>query len=122
VTCVLSHEGRALRGNDASSPCRRHRQQERHSGDRFNPHLFATLLARAGPRTRCGEDDDGKSAVAGEKISDEQAGKLLNLIDTKVVGTEGRLLKWARVERIEDLPAARYAEAVEKLKSVQAAS
>lgn len=65
-------------------------------------------------------DDDGKAAVAGASVNAEQAKTLRDTIDTKVVGTEARLLRWARVEKIEDVPAARYDEAMEKLKTVQA--
>jgi len=68
-----------------------------------------------------GESDNDGNAT-GEAIDEKQAAIIRELIDTKIVGTEARLLKWARVERIEDIPAARYADAVEKLQSVQAAS
>lgn len=64
-------------------------------------------------------DDDGKAAAQEATVSDEQSAKLREIIDGKVVGTEARLLKWARVERIEDIPASRYDEAVEKLASVK---
>ncbi len=66
------------------------------------------------------EDDDGRAGSVGAVVSAEQAKALSDLIDTKIVGTEARLLRWARVEKIEDIPAARYDEAMEKLQSVKA--
>lgn len=70
--------------------------------------------------TSRGEDDDGKAAGAAETISPEQAKALRDTIDKiDVVGTEARLLRWARVDAIEDIPAARYEAAVANLNTVK---
>lgn len=121
VTCVLSHEAGHSEETTLAGPADQtgNKNAIQAIGSTLTYLQRYSLVQALG--LAAAEDDDGKAGGAGEKITDEQAGKLLNIIDTKIVGTEGRLLKWARIDRIEDLPASRYAEAVEKLKSVQAA-
>lgn len=55
------------------------------------------------------KDDDGKGAT--ERISDEQAKNIAALIDD-VGADKSKLLKWLKVEAIEDIPADRYKDAV----------
>jgi hypothetical protein len=63
-------------------------------------------------------DDDGNSAS--DAVSPEQAKALRNLVDEiDVVGTEARLLKWARAETIESIAASKYSAAVANLKSLR---
>lgn len=60
------------------------------------------------------EDDDGKKAGAGELITDVQAGKLKSLVVEASADIE-RFTAYMKVERIEDIPAARFAHAVAML-------
>ena len=57
------------------------------------------------------EDDDGKAAGAADLITDVQAGKIKSLIVEAGADTE-RFAAYMKVERIEDIPAARFAHAV----------
>lgn len=66
------------------------------------------------------EDDDGKAAGNGAPITAEQAKAIRDTIDEiNVVGTEARLLRWARVDEIEDIPHAKYEAALANLNTVK---
>lgn len=63
-----------------------------------------------------GDDDDGNAPGAGEKISAADAQNLRDMI--RAAGAnEARFLKWARVTKIEDIPAEVYESCVEAIKS-----
>lgn len=76
-------------------------------GKRYTAFALLNISAR-------GEDDDGKAAGAGELITDVQAGKLKSLIVEANADIE-RFAAYMKVERIEDIPAARFAHAVAML-------
>lgn len=60
-------------------------------------------------------DDDGRSASRGEAISQEQLGDLIAIADSVGANAadEKRLLTYFKIERLADLPAKRFDEAVE---------
>lgn len=62
-----------------------------------------------------GEDDDGNQGRDLVKVSDEQLANLAALIDE--VKGEPELLRWAKIDRVADLPASMYAAAVRALES-----
>lgn len=56
------------------------------------------------------DDDDGKAGGAGEKITEAQALELIDLCEA--VGAERpKFLKYLKIETLDDLPVARFAEA-----------
>jgi hypothetical protein len=63
-------------------------------------------------------DDDGSAAANGEAISEKQADDLRDLMDI-VSADKPRFLKFFKIERIDDLPAKRYMEAVTMLNAKQ---
>lgn len=64
------------------------------------------------------DDDDGRAAGDGgddeDKVTDSQAADLRALM-REVKADEGKFLRWLKVGSVEDLPAARYREAVTAL-------
>jgi hypothetical protein len=120
VTCIIEHVNghskRVAMGGPPDSGGAKNAIQARVSTVTYLERQ--TLKAACGVAER-GDDNDGGKA-SGKAVSAEQAKALCDLIETKIVGTEARLLRWARVEKIEDIPAARYDEAMEKLHSVKA--
>lgn len=66
----------------------------------------ATFKAATGLAEK-GDDDDGKAGAGVEKITQEQADNLRDLLEANGK-TIAKFLKWARVDRIEDIPANTY--------------
>jgi len=67
------------------------------------------------------DDDDGAAGGASEKLSAEDAQNLRDMLKAKGA-PEDKFLKWAKVERIEDIPTAQYdacVTAVQNFKSKQ---
>lgn len=60
------------------------------------------------------EDDDARAATSGEVVTQAQIDKLREFLDAKGAPLAG-FLKWARIDRIEDLPAAFYEQAVDAI-------
>lgn len=61
-------------------------------------------------------DDDGKAAAGKEKITQDQADQLIDLIEA--CGKDhGKFLKWAKVQQITDIPADYYESCVEAIKA-----
>lgn len=52
-------------------------------------------------------DDDGKAAASGPRITQEQADTIRDLLEANVKPRD-KFLKWAKVETIEEIPAANY--------------
>lgn len=78
-------------------------------GKRYTAAALLNLTSR-------GEDDDGNSASGYERITQEQADAIRDLLEVH----EKKLpafLQWARVERVEDLPADRYESVVNAIKA-----
>lgn len=61
------------------------------------------------------DDDDGKSANSGPKITQDQADQLRDLIEANGKKVPA-FLKWAKVERLEDIAADAYQVSVEAIK------
>lgn len=69
-------------------------------GKRYTAGALLNLTSR-------GEDDDGAKAGLGVTINDKQLKILVDLIK-EVSADEPRLLKYAKVEKLEDLPVAKF--------------
>jgi len=61
-----------------------------------------------------GEDDDGNKASAGDKVTDEQVIKIRELIEA-VSAEEPKVCGVFRVERLAEIPAAKFNEVVTRL-------
>ncbi len=66
--------------------------------------------------TTRGEDDDGKAAGAGATISEEQEQALRDKIEA-VEANIPRFCKYFKIEKLTDLPAKRFAEAIKMLEA-----
>lgn len=120
VTCVLSHEAGHYEETTLTGPADQtgNKNAIQAIGSTLTYLQRYSLVQALG--LAAAEDDDGKASGNGEAVSSEQAAALHTLIDEiDVVGTEARLLKWARVEAIEDIPAAKYEAALANLKTVK---
>lgn len=62
----------------------------------------------------CNEDDDGNAAGAPETISDEQLAKIKEAFEFSGM-PQGRLLKWGRVSKLEDLAAVDFDKAMQTI-------
>ena len=59
-------------------------------------------------------DDDGAAAKGGETITAEQADELIDLLEAN--GKDrAKFLKWAKVEHVEDIPAAYFKSCVDAI-------
>ena len=80
-------------------------------GKRYTTFALLNIVAR-------GEDDDGKSAAAGGTITDEQAEQIKVALEE----TGGQLPKFCafyKLEKLTDLPAAKFDEAMAAIKRVR---
>lgn len=128
VTCILSHRGGHYEETtlhaapDASG--KKNAIQQTGSAitylQRYTLKLALGLAAAA--------DDDGRKSEAPPTISDEQALNLNDLIDTVVDEIGGNrpkfvanFLKFMKVERIEDIPAAQLQKAINAINSTRGA-
>lgn len=80
-------------------------------GKRYTAAALLNLTSR-------GEDDDGKAGGAGPKVTGDQAGELQELLDS-VGASKADFLAWAKVERLTDIPAGKFAACVSAIKSYQ---
>ncbi|WP_398473181.1 ERF family protein [Tardiphaga sp.] len=107
VTCILSHrmghsEQTTLTGPADTSGNKNAIQSLGSTLTYLQRYSLVQMLGLA-----ASDDDDGRTAGAGECISDEQADNIRDLLEAN--GKDrARFLKWAKVDRIEDLPAANY--------------
>jgi hypothetical protein len=69
-------------------------------GKRYTASALLNLTSR-------GEDDDGKSAAGAATITQKQADDLNDLLEANGKDRKA-FLKWAKVERLEEIPAANY--------------
>jgi hypothetical protein len=63
-----------------------------------------------------GEDDDGNRSTNVDRITDEQAMALRDLLES-TGAPKDKFLKWAKIQSLEDLPAAHYDSAVMAIKA-----
>lgn len=116
VTCILSHR-------DGYSEETTLEAGEDHSGNK-NPiqaiGSAATYLQRYTLKLALGlatsADDDGKAAAAAATISDDQLVTLREMIET-VEADEAKFAKFMKVDKLADLPVAKFDSAVAELKA-----
>ncbi len=65
-----------------------------------------------------GVDDDGNAAAdTSEKITEKQATDIIDLLES-TGADRAKFLKWAKVERVDDIPTAYYQSCVDAIKAV----
>lgn len=107
VTCVLCHKAGHSEETTLSAP-------PDPSGNKSAIHAIGstlTYLQRYSLVQMLGlaasKDDDGNAAASKPTITQDQADKLLDLIEAN--GKDrAKFLKWAKVERLQDIPADQY--------------
>lgn len=65
------------------------------------------------------DDDDGNAGVAGPKITEDQAITLIDMLEAKGAN-RAKFLIWAKVERVEDIPADYYDSCVTAINNIPA--
>lgn len=75
------------------------------------------LLAMTGLATE-DQDDDGQTSKPVQLIGEKQISTLRDHLNIKDF-EESRLLKWAKIEKIEDLPMSKYADAIRAIKEAK---
>lgn len=114
VTCILSHEDghseeTTLTGPPDASGSKNAIQAIGSTLTYLQRYSLVQMLGLA-----AAADDDGKAAANGSSISDDQVTELRDLMEA-VDADKPRFLKFFKIEKIEDLPAKRYQEAVTML-------
>lgn len=121
VTCVLSHR----LGHFEETTLTGGRDDSGNKNSLQGIGSTITYLQRYSLKVALGlaasNDDDGKSAEAGNAINDEQIERIRSLI-VEVAADIPRFCKYMKVERIEDIPAAKFADAVKALEAKRSAS
>lgn len=114
VTCIISHRSGHSEENTLSGPADT-------SGSKNAIQAIGstlTYLQRYSLMQALGlaatDDDDGK-AVAGDLITEKQATELIDLLEAHGAD-RAKFLRWAKVERVEDIAAAYYDSCVEAIK------
>lgn len=112
VTCILSHKAGHYEETTLAGPA------DSSGGKNAIQSIGSTLtyLQRYSLVQALGlaasNDDDGKSGGSGETITQEQADKIREVLEAK--GKDrAKFLRWAKVEKIEDIQAAFYQSCID---------
>jgi hypothetical protein len=129
VTCVLAHDAGHAEETTLAGPADQtgNKNPIQAIGSTLTYLQRYTLVQALG--LAAAADDDGNAAGMGERISDEQARNLNDLIDAAIEEVGGsapkvfrpNLLKYLRVENLSDLLARDYQKAVEAINSARPA-
>lgn len=117
VTCVLSHEAGHFEETTLAGPADQtgNKNAIQAIGSTLTYLQRYSLVQALG--LAASDDDDGKAGGVGSAVSEDQATEIRDMlasIDNKE--TEARFLKWLKVDRVGDIPAARFDEAMAALK------
>jgi hypothetical protein len=112
VTCVLSHRaGHFEETTLAGPPDKTGSKNDIQAIGSTLTYLQRYSLVQA-LGLAAANDDDGKNVATGDCITQEQADRLRELIEAN--GKKiAKFLEWAKVERLEDIPAANYQACVD---------
>lgn len=115
LTCIVSHSGGHSVSSavtlpvDSKAGCS---EQQKYGAAGTYAQRYSLIQALG--LTSCDEDDDGNAGTPVEPISEHQAANLQALMD-EVKADKGRFLDYFGCDKIADLPAARFKEAVAML-------
>jgi hypothetical protein len=112
VTCVLSHKAGHFEETTLAGPAdgSGNKNAIQAIGSTLTYLQRYSLIQALG--LAVADDDDGKQAANVEKITQAQADNLIELLEANGRG-RAKFLRWAKVERIEDIPAAFYQNCVD---------
>lgn len=117
VTCVLSrgthHEETTLSGPADTTGNKNAIQAIGSTLTYLQRYSLVQMLGLA-----ASDDDDGKACNAGEKITKNQATEIIDLIEA-MGASRAKFLTWAKVERVEDIPAAYFDSCITAIKNVK---
>lgn len=120
VTCLASHEGGHSRNYHADVPA--DTTGMKGTQNKTMTHGFGSTMSYGRRYLKLmifdvalvNEDDDARAATSGDVVSPDQVMKLREHLEAKGAPLAG-FLKWAKVDRVEDLPAAFYEQAVDAI-------
>lgn len=120
VTCILSHkaghyEETTLCGPADSSGNKNPIQSIGSTLTYLQRYSLVQALGLA-----ASNDDDGKSAATGESITEDQADQIIEALETHSKD-RAKFLKWAKVERVQDIPAANFKACIDAANFVRQA-
>lgn len=119
TTAVLAHVGGHRETTEFSSPIdatgSKNNTQGWGSAFSYGKRYTGTAILNI---TTKGEDDDGKAAGAGETISDEQAEQIKAALE-EYGGRVDKFCGYYKLEKVGDLPAAKFAEAMAAITRVR---
>jgi len=117
VTCVITHEmGHSERVTLSAAPDESGGKNSIQAVGSTVTYLQRYTLMAATGLAAHDMDDDGRSAEPVETITAKQIADLEALI-TEVGADRAAFLRFCKIERLEDMPAAKYASAVKKLEA-----
>lgn len=117
VSCVITHElGHSERTTLSGAPDKSGAKNSIQAVGSTVTYLQRYTLMAATGLAAHDMDDDGRSAEPVETITAKQIADLEALI-TEVGADRAAFLKFCKIERLEDMPAAKYASAVKKLEA-----
>lgn len=114
VTCILSHKAGHAEETTLAGPADTSGSKNaiQAIGSTLTYLQRYTLVQALG--LAASNDDDGAAAKGGETITAEQADELIDLLE--VNGKDrAKFLRWAKVERVEDIPAAYFKSCVDAI-------
>lgn len=120
VTCVLSHEAGHFEENTlaAMADTSGNKNAIQSIGSTLTYLQRYSLVQALG--IAVSEDDDGRAAASGGAISADEVTSIREVLDLIAdPSVEPRMLRWLKVEKIEDIPTSRYDDAMENLKKVK---
>lgn len=121
VTCVLSHEAGHFEETTLSGPADQtgNKNAIQAIGSTLTYLQRYSLVQALG--LAAAEDDDGKAGGNGEAINQEQIERLQSLI-VEVAADIPRFCKYMKVTRLEEIPAAKFADAEKALEAKRSAT
>jgi hypothetical protein len=114
VTCILSHKAGHAEETTLAGPADTSGSKNaiQAIGSTLTYLQRYTLVQALG--LAASNDDDGAAAKGAETISDEQAAELIDLLEAN--GKDrAKFLKWAKVQRVDDIPAAYFKSCVDAI-------
>lgn len=117
VTCILSHKGGHYEETTLTGPPDKtgNKNEIQAIGSTLTYLQRYSLVQMLG---LAAADDDNGSAGGTEKITEQQAMALVDLLEASGKSRE-KFLKWARVDRVEDIPASHYQSCIVAIKGAQ---
>jgi len=114
VTCIISHSGGHSEETTLSAgPDKTGNKNDIQAiGSALTYLQRYTLVLSLG--LAASNDDDGKAAAGVPKITDDQIGELVELLES-VDADQAKFLAYLKLEKLADIPAARFDEAVRLL-------